>query len=344
VQLKNKNMKQLLSLSLFLVPCLALAQYPSNGNQKITLGEQTTADGLIFRGVLADTGIITPSSDTSAYIILDTVNNKFYNYKRNTNVWTLAGGGDGVTSVAALTLGTTGTDLSSTVANSTTTPVITLNVPNASATARGVVSTGTQVFAGQKTFNSPIYGQTAIFGAEFLSNETSKVGFSFAQNFGAITAFGTTTTYPGFKFTLSLSNGNPFTPFLINNSGDITFNNLQGSGSRTVNAAADGTISAASSITIKENVNNLNYGLDKIMQLQPKSFNYIDKNKYGEGMDIGFIAEDVYPIVPEATGTMNDGFIYFDAVRLIPILTKAIQQQQAQIETLKQRIINLENK
>ena len=45
-----------------------------------------------------------------------------------------------VTSVAALTLGTTGTDLSSTVANGTTTPVITLNVPTASATNRGVLS------------------------------------------------------------------------------------------------------------------------------------------------------------------------------------------------------------
>jgi hypothetical protein len=45
-----------------------------------------------------------------------------------------------VTSVAALTLGTTGTDLSSSVANSTTTPVITLNVPTASATNRGVLS------------------------------------------------------------------------------------------------------------------------------------------------------------------------------------------------------------
>jgi hypothetical protein len=45
-----------------------------------------------------------------------------------------------VTSVAALTLGTTGTDLSSTVANSTTTPVITLQVPTASATNRGALS------------------------------------------------------------------------------------------------------------------------------------------------------------------------------------------------------------
>lgn len=45
-----------------------------------------------------------------------------------------------VTSVAALTLGTTGTDLSSTVATSTTTPVITLQVPTASATNRGALS------------------------------------------------------------------------------------------------------------------------------------------------------------------------------------------------------------
>jgi hypothetical protein len=45
-----------------------------------------------------------------------------------------------VTSVAALTIGTTGTDLSSTVANGTTTPVITLNVPTASATNRGALS------------------------------------------------------------------------------------------------------------------------------------------------------------------------------------------------------------
>jgi hypothetical protein len=54
-----------------------------------------------------------------------------------------------VTSVSALTLGTTGTDLSSTVANSTTTPVITLNVPTASATNRGALSA-----ADWTTFNS----------------------------------------------------------------------------------------------------------------------------------------------------------------------------------------------
>lgn len=54
-----------------------------------------------------------------------------------------------VTSVSALTLGTTGTDLSSTVANGTTTPAITLNVPTASASNRGALSS-----TDWSTFNS----------------------------------------------------------------------------------------------------------------------------------------------------------------------------------------------
>lgn len=59
----------------------------------------------------------------------------------NASWQTLSSGSGTVTSVAALTIGTTGTDLSSSVADSTTTPVITLNVPTASATNRGVLST-----------------------------------------------------------------------------------------------------------------------------------------------------------------------------------------------------------
>ncbi len=61
-----------------------------------------------------------------------------------------------VTSVAALTLGTIGTDLSSTVANATTTPVITLNVPTASAANRGALSA-----ADWSTFNTKVGGVTA---------------------------------------------------------------------------------------------------------------------------------------------------------------------------------------
>ncbi len=56
-----------------------------------------------------------------------------------------------VTSVAALTLGTSGTDLGSTVADGTTTPVITLNVPTASSTNRGALSS-----SDWSTFNNKV--------------------------------------------------------------------------------------------------------------------------------------------------------------------------------------------
>ena len=81
-------MKQLLFLFLFLLPCLAWAQYPSNGNQKITLGEQTTADGLIYRGVAATDTVRKPSIDTMAYMVLDTTTNIMWHYKKATsNAW-----------------------------------------------------------------------------------------------------------------------------------------------------------------------------------------------------------------------------------------------------------------
>lgn len=65
-----------------------------------------------------------------------------------------------VTSVAALTIGTSGTDVNSTVATSTTTPAITLNIPNAGITARGLVTNGMQTFAGLKTFTGAIISHT----------------------------------------------------------------------------------------------------------------------------------------------------------------------------------------
>jgi hypothetical protein len=71
-------------------------------------------------------------------------------------------GGGTVTSVAALTLGTTGTDLTSTVANGTTTPVITLNVPTASATNRGVLSSANWTSFATRTFGAVFDGGGSV--------------------------------------------------------------------------------------------------------------------------------------------------------------------------------------
>ena len=86
-----------------------------------------------------------------------------------------------VTSVSALTLGTTGTDLSSTVATSTTTPVITLNVPTASATNRGALSS-----ADWTTFNNKGSGTvTSVTGTSpVASSGGASPAISLASAYG----------------------------------------------------------------------------------------------------------------------------------------------------------------
>jgi hypothetical protein len=86
--------------------------------------------------------------------------------------------GGTVTSVAALTLGTTGTDLSSTVATGTTTPVITLNVPTASASNRGVLSTGDWT-----SFNSK---ESALTFSTGLTRTTNTITVNTSQNINTL--------------------------------------------------------------------------------------------------------------------------------------------------------------
>ena len=96
------------------------------------------------------TAPVVSSGGTTPAISMAAANTSTNGYLTSTDWNTFNNKGSGtVTSVAALTLGTTGTDLSSTVANGTTTPVITLNVPTASATNRGALSS-----ADWSTFNS----------------------------------------------------------------------------------------------------------------------------------------------------------------------------------------------
>lgn len=70
-----------------------------------------------------------------------------------------------VTSVAALTIGTTGTDITSSVADGTTTPVITLNIPTASASNRGALSS-----SDWSTFNSKMNNPFTSLGDIVYSN------------------------------------------------------------------------------------------------------------------------------------------------------------------------------
>ena len=80
----------------------------------------------------------------------------------------------------------------------------------------------------------------------------------------------------------------------------------------------------------KDNITDLSYGLNELIQLRPTSFNY---KRNGEHT-IGFIAQQVLPIVPEAVyGTESEGYGMSYAT-LTPVIVKAIQEMNLNITQL----------
>ena len=103
-------------------------------------------------------GPVVSSGGTTPVISMAVANTSTNGYLSSTDWNTFNNKGSGtVTSVAALTIGTTGTNITSTVATGTTTPVITLNIPTASATNRGALSS-----ADWNIFNNKIGGDFNI--------------------------------------------------------------------------------------------------------------------------------------------------------------------------------------
>jgi hypothetical protein len=113
-------------------------------------------------------------------------------------------------------------------------------------------------------------------------------------------------------------------------------------------SATNTTISAISDQRLKENIRDLDDGLDVVMALKPRKFDW----KAGKGADIknarGFIAQEFEIVFPDLIDEWKDpapeGEEPYKSVRqdLIPTLVKAIQEQQALITDLTTRLAALE--
>ena len=112
--------------------------------------------------------------------------------------------------------------------------------------------------------------------------------------------------------------------------------------------ATSTTITGISDQRLKENIRDLDDGLDVVMALQPRKFDWKEGKGKGIANDRGFIAQEFEQVLPDMVEEWRDpapeGEEPYKAVNanLIPTLVKAIQEQQAIIETLTNRITALE--
>jgi hypothetical protein len=101
----------------------------------------------------------------------------------------------------------------------------------------------------------------------------------------------------------------------------------------------------ASDISKKYDIENINYGLNEVMELKPVTY----RLKGSNNQDIGFIAQDVKKIIPEIVYG-EEGEMTLSYGQITPVLTKGMQEQQKlilyqqkQIESDKSEITNLKS-
>ena len=109
---------------------------------------------------------------------------------------------------------------------------------------------------------------------------------------------------------------------------------------------------------LKENIQNINGALGIVMDLKGVRYDLKKDDAFDESIisneeekasrdadrkdNIGFLAQDVYDVIPEVVNYDDSTDIYSVCyTRLIPVLVEAIKEQQAQVESLQSQVTAL---
>jgi hypothetical protein len=123
-------------------------------------------------------------------------------------------------------------------------------------------------------------------------------------------------------------------------SGNILTNNIFASGQGIFN----GSITAAQYLTssdsnLKTNVTTYFAGGNAWSSLRGVRFNWLSNGKE----DIGFIAQELQQVVPEAVSVNEEGRLYIDPTKVIPLLVETVKDLKAKYLSLEERVAKLEN-
>lgn len=127
------------------------------------------------------------------------------------------------------------------------------------------------------------------------------------------------------KFDNNNTTSQIFVYFLINNTG-------LGSGQINANGASQAAFGSFSDQRLKENITDLPSQLASILALRPVEFDYKD----GSGHQIGFVAQEMQTVYPDAIGTREDGMLTVTGWgKTEARLVAAIRELKAELDGVK---------
>lgn len=182
---------------------------------------------------------------------------------------------------------------------------------------------------GAATFLSATFGSTTMSGNLTLNAAAGVNREVIAQTNGlnrwAISVANATAESGG-------GNGSDFSLTSYNDLGTLIISNpLVIKRSTSVATFAQPIVNGPSDRTLKENIEPLQGSLDKVFALQGVSFNWIGKTD----RQIGLIAQDVAPIVPEIIQEFGDGKLALDYPKLTALLIEAVKELGAEVAALR---------
>jgi uncharacterized coiled-coil protein SlyX len=232
----------------------------------------------------------------------------------------------------------------STGSNNTTSGSFSLitNTTGSDNSANGYASLNSNTSGYSNTANGAyalVYNTTGFYNAalgnnSLLNNTTGNSNTAIGVTAGITNTVGSQNTLIGYA--ADVSSNNLSNAMAIGYNAKVAGNNTIVLGNSSVtNIGGYASWSNKSDRRIKKNIRDTQYGLATVMQLRPVEYSLISN----ELKQVGFIAQEVNKLVPEViTGIEGDlekgeilGITY---ANLVPVLTKAIQEQQKQIDGL----------
>ncbi len=110
-------------------------------------------------------------------------------------------------------------------------------------------------------------------------------------------------------------------------------------GSLEASGTVSGNVTSPSDRRLKTNITSLEKSIDKVMRLNGVTFNWDKSNAKNANasttLQYGFIAQEIEKVIPELVSEGSDGYKTVNYIGVIPVLTQAMQEQQKEIEQLK---------